>query len=236
MYYCTQSAHKSSKYTYLGCKAVFALKSKQDEEFDRRRIGNTSRAKDKVLRRFYDKNLAQFGSPKLKEFKMNIVLAGMPGSGKTTVAEVFKRRGKTVIDTDEQIVKEHGAITNIFERYGEEYFRNLETQVVKKASALENVVIATGGGCLLRKQNVGLFKNSGKIIYLKTDVETLVKRVGRDTGRPLLQGGAREKLYKLNGERSPIYEQAADFVIQTDNLSPEQVANKITEYIDGLKK
>ena len=166
---------------------------------------------------------------------MNIILAGMPGCGKTTVAEVFKRRGKMVIDTDEQIVKKHGAITEIFEKYGEGYFRDLETQTVKEVSTLKDVIISTGGGCLLREQNVELFSASGKIIYLRTNVETLVKRVEGDTSRPLLQGGARERLYKLYGERSHIYEGAADLIIDTDDLTPEQVADKIIKYIDGLK-
>lgn len=162
---------------------------------------------------------------------MNIVLAGMPGSGKTTVAEELKRRGKTVFDTDEQIVKSHGAISEIFARYGEEHFRDLETQTVRELCALDGVVIATGGGCLLRGENVKLLKENGKIFYLRTDVETLVKRVGGDTGRPLLQGDTRARIEKLHNDRSRIYAQAADFIIDTDELTPEEIANKITEII-----
>ena len=162
---------------------------------------------------------------------MNVVLAGMPGSGKTTVANIFKKRGKTVFDTDEEIVKKHGPIPEIFSEFGEQYFRDLETQTVGRLSALDGVIIATGGGCLLRSENVRLFKNSGKIFYLKCDVETLIKRVEGDTGRPLLQGNPREKINKLYGERSHIYEQSADIIIDTNGLTPEEVANKITEYI-----
>lgn len=162
---------------------------------------------------------------------MNVVLAGMPGSGKTTVAEELKRRGKTVFDTDEQIVKEHGAISGIFARYGEEHFRDLETQTVRELSTLDGVVIATGGGCLLRGENVKLLKENGKIFYLRTKVETLIKRVEGDTDRPLLQGDTRARIENLYKDRSGVYAQAADFIIDTDELTPEEIANKITEYI-----
>lgn len=162
---------------------------------------------------------------------MNVVLAGMPGSGKTTVAKQLQRRGKTVLDTDEQIVKKHGRIADIFENYGEKYFRDLETQTVREVSALSDVVIATGGGCLLREENVKLFKQSGKIVFLRTRVQTLINRVEGDTERPLLQGDMRARIEKLYNDRTPVYEKAADFIIDTDELTPEEVANKITELI-----
>ena len=163
---------------------------------------------------------------------MNVVLTGMPGSGKSTVSKVLKREGKTVVDTDAEIVKEHGRIADIFAMHGEEYFRKLETQTVIKLAALKDTVIATGGGCILREQNVQAFKRGNcKIVYLRAGYETLLKRVSGNNERPLLAGDVAGKLQKLYAERTPVYEAAADVVIDTDGLTPEQVAQKITEYI-----
>lgn len=162
---------------------------------------------------------------------MNIVLAGMPGSGKTTVSAVFAKRGKKVVDTDEEIVKSHGRIADIFEKYGEQHFRDIESETVEKVSKNENIVISTGGGCLLRNRNVSVLKKSGKIVYLKTTPQTLIERVRDDTERPLLQGGAEERINKLYTARAKIYEASADIIIETDGLTPEQVADAITEKI-----
>lgn len=162
---------------------------------------------------------------------MNIVLAGMPGSGKTTISAVFSNRGKIVVDTDEEIVKAHGRIADIFEKHGEGYFRDIETQTVQNVSGMDGVVISTGGGCLLRSQNVSALKQNGIIVYLKTSPKTLIKRVQGDTERPLLKGGIEERINKLYGERAHIYESSADIVIETDGLTPEQVADKILENI-----
>lgn len=165
---------------------------------------------------------------------MNIVLSGMPGSGKTTVAAVLAEKyGGAVWDTDSVIVREHGAISDIFAKHGEEYFRNLETAAVEKVCAENGAVIATGGGCLLREENVRLLKSSGKIVYLRTQFETLLDRLNGDTSRPLLQGDARSKLAALYNARTPIYERAADITVDTDGLTPEEIAEKIYEAVRG---
>lgn len=163
---------------------------------------------------------------------MNIVLAGMPGSGKTTISQTLaKKLGCAVLDTDALIVEEHGAIPEIFSRYGEDRFRELETEAVKKACGFDGAVIATGGGCLMRERNVLLFRKNGKIIYLRAAVPTLVSRLEGDTSRPLLAGGTEKRLKELFAARAEIYEKTADFSVDTDNLAPEEVAEKILELI-----
>ena len=163
---------------------------------------------------------------------MNIVLSGMPGCGKTTVSEILaKKLGFEAVDTDALIEEEHGEISTIFAEHGESYFRNLETEAVKRVAALDGAVIATGGGCLLRPENVELLKTSGKIFYLKTEVAELVDRLKGDGTRPLLQGGLEKRLKKLYAERAGVYERAADYVVGAAGLSADGVAQKITELI-----
>lgn len=159
---------------------------------------------------------------------MNIVLAGMPGSGKTTVGRYLSELlGYSLSDTDGEIVKKYGAIPEIFEKYGEECFRNLESQTVREVCKRDGVIISTGGGCLLRAENVAAFKACGKIVYLKASVNTLLKRVGGGAGRPLLAGNAEEKLKELYVKRAHIYEGCADITVETDGISPEAVAKII---------
>lgn len=163
---------------------------------------------------------------------MNVILAGMPGSGKTRVSKILgELLNAEVLDTDEIIVKEHGAISEIFANYGEEHFRNLETQTVKKVCAYPNAVVSTGGGCLLREENIALLKKSGRIVYLKASLDTLSKRIQDDNSRPLLAGDTKKRLAELLEKRSSIYECSADISIETDNLTPREIAIKITELI-----
>ena len=161
---------------------------------------------------------------------MNIVLCGMMGSGKTTVAAEFGKLGYKVIDTDAQIVERYGSIDKIFSEHGEEYFRDVETQVVKEVMQnYDSAVISLGGGCVLRQENVKNLKAGGKIFYLRAKAETLIKRLKGDTTRPLLKGGLEERVRSILAVRSGIYEGVADFIIDTDELSPAEIAMKIRD-------
>lgn len=165
---------------------------------------------------------------------MNIVLCGMMGCGKTTVAaELSRLTGMEQTDTDAEIVNEYGRIADIFEKYGEARFREIETQTVARISSRDNIIIATGGGCVLNSANVEYLKRNGKIFFLQTRPETLIKRVEGDTERPLLAGGAEKRINELLPARTPKYLAAADYVVDTDGAEPEEIALKIIN-ISGI--
>ncbi|MCM1286691.1 MAG: shikimate dehydrogenase [Clostridium sp.] len=161
----------------------------------------------------------------------NIVLVGYMGSGKTTIGKYISRElGYEFIDTDEYIVKKEGmSINDIFSKKGEEYFRKLETDTVRELGAsLHNAVIATGGGLPLRDENKKLLKDLGTVYYLKTEADTIFRRISGNEDRPLLLcENPYERICSMLNEREPDYQLAADVLIYTDNKSVEDVAREI---------
>ena len=163
---------------------------------------------------------------------MNLVLCGMMGSGKTTLGKALASHMKCAwVDTDDVLVERHGNITDIFKEHGEEYFRDLETKLACELSQKDNLVISTGGGFLLRAENVVLLQEKGNIVFLRAQIETLEARLKNDQTRPLLQGGVKEKLLQLIKVRYPLYEQAADFIVDVDEKSVEEIASEIINMI-----
>lgn len=152
-----------------------------------------------------------------------IILVGFMGAGKTTLGRILAQRMNIgFVDTDDLIVKEEKRpIKDIFAKEGEAYFRRLETEQIKKLTkSKKSMVISVGGGLPIQPQNQGLLKELGCVIYLKAGKETLVKRLSRDTRRPLLQGGSvEEKVEKLMKEREHVYEHLADRIVYTDGKS-----------------
>ncbi|MBQ6892983.1 MAG: AAA family ATPase [Clostridia bacterium] len=139
----------------------------------------------------------------------NIVLIGMPGCGKSTAGKyVAKQLGREFVDIDKVIVERAGkSIPDIFAEHGEEYFRDLETEVAMDVSKRSGIVIACGGGTVLREENRTALHQNGKVVYIKRNLESLAKG-----GRPLSQGeNALEKLYEV---RRPIYEGFADVIVE----------------------
>lgn len=143
--------------------------------------------------------------------KRNIVLTGMPGSGKSTLGEMLAQRlGREMIETDEVITREAGMpIRDIFSEYGERHFRDLESEVIKRFSAENGLVISTGGGAVLREENIGALRLNGVIVFIDRPLSDM-----RPSGdRPLSDD--RNKLNKLYEERYPVYRKTADIVVET---------------------
>ena len=161
---------------------------------------------------------------------MNYVLCGMMGAGKTTIAKSLSARtGRSWLDTDDVIAKKHGKISDIFASHGEGYFRDLETELSKSFDKQDGLIISTGGGFVLREENVRALKKNGIIIYLRARKETLVSRLKKDGERPLLEGetSIEEKVEGLLNARSSVYEKAADLVVDVDDKTPEKIAEEI---------
>lgn len=159
----------------------------------------------------------------------NIVLVGLSGSGKSTLGNILSSlSGYALVDTDAIIVKlQNRTINNIFETNGEEFFRTLETQVSKEISAFDKQIISTGGGIVLKEKNLEYLKQNGVVFYLKTSVNTLLKRLEGDNTRPLLKtDDVKKKLENMLEIRGKLYEKA-DVTIETDKLTPEETAKEI---------
>ncbi len=161
----------------------------------------------------------------------SIVLIGFMGSGKTTLGRwIAREHGYTFLDTDDMIeLKQQRSINDIFASEGEEYFRDLETDMIKSlADRDDKVVISVGGGLPVREVNRKLMRRAGKVVYLRTSVDELEKRLKGDTKRPLLAGGnVREKIIALMDKREALYLDAADVVVDTTGRRFEQIYDTI---------
>ena len=162
----------------------------------------------------------------------SIVLIGFMATGKSSVGRRLARAtGWPRFDTDQMIATALGMpITRIFARRGEEDFREEESLVLQNLKAGERSIIVTGGGVVLRPKNVQRLRELGTVVCLTADLQTLLKRLARRSHRPLLQTENRAQTVRaLLRERQPLYEQAADFTIDTSSLSHDQVAQSIQD-------
>lgn len=159
----------------------------------------------------------------------NIVLTGFMGTGKTEVGRILSRKlGYSLVDADTEIEKEQGmTITEIFKQYGEPKFRDIESNVIKRLSEMKNAIISTGGGAVLRQENMHNLRKNGVIVCLTASPETIFKRTSNNNDRPLLQvESPLQKIKELLEFRRPYYEKA-DIMIDTEGKSPLQVAEEI---------
>jgi shikimate kinase/3-dehydroquinate synthase len=164
----------------------------------------------------------------------NIFLIGLMGSGKTTVGRALARKlNKRFIDSDHEIEARTGAsIPVIFEVEGEASFRQREAEVIKDLTALDDIVLATGGGAILNPASRALLAERGTVIYLRASVSSILHRTGHDKNRPLLQGpDPRRRLEDLSRQREPMYAEIADIVIDTGRPNVQFLVNNILMHL-----
>ena len=162
--------------------------------------------------------------------KKNLFLIGYMGAGKSTIAQKLSGLlSAPLVEMDETIVRQQGmTINEIFEKYGEQSFRDMESRLIMDLGKGERSVISCGGGAVLRPENVENMKRSGMVIYLTAKPETILERVRFSTDRPLLNGHMNvEYISEMMDRRIPLYEAACDHRIATDGRSTDEICRDI---------
>jgi len=166
--------------------------------------------------------------------KSQVILVGPMGAGKSTIGRMLARALKfDFFDSDNEVVNRSGAdIPWIFDMEGEEGFRLRETNMIELLTKKDHVVIATGGGAVLREENRHHLTQKGIVVYLKTSVERQFLRTRRDKNRPLLQNGnSKQILIDLFAQRDPIYRDLSDILVVTDKMNPNSVVRYIVQQL-----
>lgn len=172
-----------------------------------------------------------------KLFDYNIVLIGFMGAGKSTISEFLKTVfAMDVIEMDQIIAERQGmTISDIFETYGEEYFRDLETNLLIEMQSKKNMVISCGGGVPMRERNVAEMKKNGRVVLLTAKPETILNRVKDNHDRPLLEGNKTVSyITDLMEKRREKYQAAADIVIETDGKSELEICEELVKKLRAL--
>lgn len=170
--------------------------------------------------------------------KKNIILIGFMGCGKSTIGRGLSGElGYEFLDTDTKIQNDMAmSINDIFENYGEAYFRKIERNLCKVAALNSNMVIATGGGIIKNQSNIDTLKTNGVFIYLKNTPEKIYRNIKYDTSRPLLNvDNKEEKIKELLAERTPLYESCADITVDVSELKIDESIKKIVDIVKNIK-
>lgn len=203
-------------------KQVKRLNEKLEGKKHAREVQSVFRSINKNSKRIQAKRL----------FNYNICVIGFMGAGKTTISDYLNTLfAMKVVEMDQLIVERQGmSIPDIFEIYGEPYFRNLETNLLIEMQGEKNVVISCGGGVPMREQNVVEMKKNGRVVLLNAKPETILERVKDDHNRPLLEGNKNvEFIADLMEKRREKYEAAADVIIDTDNKTELQICEELVQ-------
>jgi len=166
---------------------------------------------------------------------MNIVLMGYRGTGKSTVGRLLAARlGRELVSTDAEIVRRAKcSIPEIVAQKGWEYFRDLESDICREFASRDQLVIDTGGGAILRVQNVEALKKNSTVFWLTASVETIAKRISGNNQRPSLTGTKSfvDEIQDVLRERTPKYQAAADHTIATDDQSIHQLVEMLLRLV-----
>ena len=166
-----------------------------------------------------------------------IILIGFMGTGKSTVGRIAATMlGFQFIDTDALVVQKNGcSIAQLFETEGESFFRNEETEALQSLQERSRVLIATGGGIVTQPQNIPIMKGLAPVIWLTASEDVIFERVSRNKQRPLLQTpNPRGTIHELLEKRLPLYEKAADAVVDTSHQTHEHVARQVISAAERL--
>ena len=170
---------------------------------------------------------------------MNLVLIGYRGTGKSVVAAILSQKLRMpALSLDQEIVREAGIpIPEIVAKHGWPWFRDLESEIVERVALRDEAILDTGGGVILRPQNVENLRRGGALFWLKASVEVIVERIQESTERPSLTEGRSflEEVEEVLSERLPLYRDAADCEIDTERLTAAGVADEIIREFQALR-